>query len=246
MDLSPQELKKLEKLAKVLDGGDVALLGQIDNLEEKVDAEISKVQAVVSEALSIAEQTKKMQGERGEDGKDGATGEKGDRGERGEKGDPGAPGKDGKDGAPGRDGIDGRDGKDGEDGKDGADGFIDEATIAYLEEGIKKVEEAVVEVKAKHTNFGRVIREIQAGTNITVDSSDPNRPIVSASGVGGVTDHGALTGLADDDHTQYAKKVESVDIEITDTAKGIILKSANGTRWRIGITNNGELTAVSL
>ena len=36
------------------------------------------------------------------------------------------------------------------------------------------------------------------------------------------------------------------DIEITDTTKGVILKSPNGTRWRIGITNSGELTATSL
>jgi hypothetical protein len=36
------------------------------------------------------------------------------------------------------------------------------------------------------------------------------------------------------------------DIEITDTTKGVIIKSANGTRWRIGITNSGELTATSL
>lgn len=43
-----------------------------------------------------------------------------------------------------------------------------------------------------------------------------------------------------------ALTVQDVDYEVTDTTKGIILKSANGTRWRIGITNNGELTAVSL
>ena len=36
------------------------------------------------------------------------------------------------------------------------------------------------------------------------------------------------------------------DIEITSASSGIILKSANGTRWRIGITNAGELTATSL
>ena len=39
---------------------------------------------------------------------------------------------------------------------------------------------------------------------------------------------------------------QSTDYEVTDNTKGLILKSADGTRWRIGITNNGELTAVSL
>ena len=34
------------------------------------------------------------------------------------------------------------------------------------------------------------------------------RVTVTAPGGGGVTDHGALTGLADDDHTQYATNAE--------------------------------------
>lgn len=36
------------------------------------------------------------------------------------------------------------------------------------------------------------------------------------------------------------------DVEITSASTGIILKSPNGTRFRIGITNNGELTATSI
>jgi hypothetical protein len=51
--------------------------------------------------------------------------------------------------------------------------------------------------------------------------------------------------LQDVDGT-VAHTVQAVDFEVTDTTKGVIIKSANGTRWRIGITNNGELTAVSL
>lgn len=43
-----------------------------------------------------------------------------------------------------------------------------------------------------------------------------------------------------------AHTAQAVDYEVTDTTKGLILKSADGTRWRIGITNNGELTASSL
>lgn len=45
------------------------------------------------------------------------------------------------------------------------------------------------------------VTSIVAGTNITVDSTDPAHPVVSSTGVG---DHGGLTGLGDDDHTQYA------------------------------------------
>lgn len=40
--------------------------------------------------------------------------------------------------------------------------------------------------------------------------------------------------------------ITSFDMEITDTAKGLIIKSPDATRWRIGITNGGELTATSL
>jgi len=36
------------------------------------------------------------------------------------------------------------------------------------------------------------------------------------------------------------------DFEVTSSSYGIILKSADGTRWRLGITNGGALTAVSL
>jgi hypothetical protein len=39
---------------------------------------------------------------------------------------------------------------------------------------------------------------------------------------------------------------QAVDYEVTDNTKGLILKSPDGTRWRIGITNAGELTATSL
>lgn len=51
-----------------------------------------------------------------------------------------------------------------------------------------------------------VVQSIVAGTNVTVDSTDPANPVVSSTGGGGgggVTDHGALTGLSNDDHIQY-------------------------------------------
>lgn len=48
-----------------------------------------------------------------------------------------------------------------------------------------------------------VVETIVAGTGIDVDSTDPANPIVSIDFTP-VTDHGALTGLGDDDHPQYA------------------------------------------
>lgn len=46
-----------------------------------------------------------------------------------------------------------------------------------------------------------IMSSIVAGTNVTVNSADPANPVISVPGL--VTDHGGLTGLADDDHTQY-------------------------------------------
>lgn len=36
------------------------------------------------------------------------------------------------------------------------------------------------------------------------------------------------------------------DLEVTDATKGVILKSANGTRWRITIGDDGSLTRTPL
>lgn len=179
-ELSPQQLKKLERLAKVLDNGDVELLKQIDELEDKVDTEIQAVQSAVTDALSIAEQTKKMQGEQGVQGERGERGEKGDKGENGKDGVDGTNGKDGENGKDGRDGVDG---KDGIDGKDGADGFVDESVVAYLEDEIKRVEDKIPKaVNHRETNFGLVVRDVIAGAGVSIDKTDPNRPVITSTG----------------------------------------------------------------
>lgn len=76
---------------------------------------------------------------------------------------------------------------------------------------------------------------VGATVTVTDDAGNDATVVTISAGAGddlqGVTDIGNTT---------------TNDIEITDTTKGVIIKSANGTRWRLGITNNGELTAVSL
>lgn len=47
-----------------------------------------------------------------------------------------------------------------------------------------------------------IVDDITAGTNVTLDKVD-NSITINATGTGGTTDHGALTGLGDDDHPQY-------------------------------------------
>ena len=45
-----------------------------------------------------------------------------------------------------------------------------------------------------------IVIDTDTGTQYWLDASDT---VTAVSGGSGVTDHGALTGLADDDHTQY-------------------------------------------
>ena len=46
--------------------------------------------------------------------------------------------------------------------------------------------------------------------------------------------------------TAVSSLSSSGDIEITDSTDGLILKSANGTRWRVKADNDGNLTLTSL
>ncbi len=75
---------------------------------------------------------------------------------------------------------------------------------------------------------------VGAGVTVTDDAGNDRTVVTIPSATGTlqtVTDAGSTT---------------TNDVEITDTTKGVILKSADGTRWRIGITNGGALTAVTL
>lgn len=110
MELSPKEQKEIERLNKLALGDDIALvkeLEQIDEQIEELDERVTTLENIEPIVLPTKEELK---------------GDKGDKGERGEKGDKGADGKDGKDGKDGRDGIDGKEGPAGRDGKDGAPG----------------------------------------------------------------------------------------------------------------------------
>lgn len=147
-------------------------------------------------------------GERGEPGKDGKSivGPKGDRGpigERGPKGDRGESGKDGKDGKPGKDGRDGKDGKPGKDGK----------TIVGWGAHPLRIEDdgTLVDKNARVLNFtgGTITRNADGTISIPLGS-------------GGVTDHGALTGLGDNDHTQYVNAVsDTATVNLTLTGQSI-------------------------
>lgn len=83
--MTPQQEKKLRRLAKALDNKEIGVLEVLDEVEAKLEQDIETIYAVVQEALAIAEQTKKMEGKKGDagytpvknkdyfDGKDGYT-----------------------------------------------------------------------------------------------------------------------------------------------------------------------------
>ena len=114
--------KRLLRLAKVADDGEIGILQELNQIFEEVEALKEELTGKIERALEIAEETKKTevvgpQGERGEKGEPGEsiTGPQGARGARGEKG------------AKGRDGFDGKNGESivGPQGKDGKDGSPD-------------------------------------------------------------------------------------------------------------------------
>jgi hypothetical protein len=84
-----------------------------------------------------------------------------------------------------------------------------------------------------HTQYLKT-SEVIAGTNVTVDTAtSPGSVIINSAGAGGgggVTDHGALTGLSDDDHPQYLKTSEviagsNVTVDASSSPGSVIISS---------------------
>lgn len=155
--LTSEQLKRLKRLAIALDEKNPVVSKNIFDVEDALEAKIATIQDSI-------ETVKQGRGE---------TGAQGIRGEKGEKGDKGDAGKDGKDGAKGKDG------KDGKDGADGKDGFVDVATVAYLEDEIKQVKSLAK--NNMRDGIGLVVRQLRAGTGVTIDDSNQEYPTISAT-----------------------------------------------------------------
>lgn len=135
-------------------------------------------------------------------------GEPGEKGEKGDKGEPGEPGRDGADGTPGRDGVDGAPGRDGKDGRDGVDGQKGDKGDPGLPGrdgtdgvGVSKIVSAGADIEFQLTNGTKSRHRIA-----TIQSLGGGGGGVAGGGAG-ATNHGDLTGLADDDHSQYHNDV---------------------------------------
>ena len=122
-------------------------------------------------------------------------GPQGIQGTAGVNGTNGTNGTDGADGATGPAGSNGTDGVDGTNGTNGAPG----ATGAQGPQGIQGITGAAG-AKGDQGEPGvdgadGVVQSIIAGTNVTVDASDPANPVVSASTPGGITGSGTIGTL---------------------------------------------------
>jgi hypothetical protein len=97
---------------------------------------------------------------------------------------------------------------------------------------------------------GKQLTEI--GLNPSTTPLDINNYTVSATGSGKqivnkeyLDNLPGLTPSSLQDTTDIGNTTSN-DIEITDSDKGYILKSPDGTRWRLTINNDGQIIASSL
>ena len=74
--------------------------------------------------------------------------------------------------------------------------------------------------------------EVVAGSNITVDTTTTPGSVIISGTAAGVTDHGGLSGLADDDHPQYLNNARGDARYPAKTGTG-----ASGS-WGISVTGN--------
>jgi len=124
-ELTPKQQRKLEKIVKIVEDGDLAIAEHLLEMEDNFEAKVEEIKSSVPDLNKVLETVKGKDGAPGEKGEIGETGEQGERGPQGEKGQDGKDGKNGKDGRDGRDGRDGIDGLNGKDGIDGKDGSPD-------------------------------------------------------------------------------------------------------------------------
>lgn len=188
MQLSPQQIKKLkrlEKLANVVERGNMALAQYLFELEDSLDADSAAIRSAMSAIRMSA------RGERGE---------KGVQGDAGPMGPAGASGPAGPAGRDGLDGMDGRDGKDGRDGRDGKDGSPDTAqqivakinSLPHRQEfqidashirNLPKMGERVIVERVG----GFTETQIRAGTGISVSRDAFGNWVITNTGSGAAT-----------------------------------------------------------
>jgi hypothetical protein len=117
-NLTPQQRRKLEKLAAIVDKGNLATLDHLLEIEDTLDAKVKELETKLPNLDKVLETIKGKDGPQGIQGETGLMGLQGPQGESivGPQGQQGLPGKDG---LAGRDGLNGKDGAKGEKGDQG-------------------------------------------------------------------------------------------------------------------------------
>jgi hypothetical protein len=193
-------------------------------------------------------------------GPEGPEGPQGPAGNDGAQGPQGPAGADGNDGAPGATGPAGANGADGTDGEDGASAY--EIAVANGFSGTEEEWlESLVGPEGPEGPQGPQGDPGPAGSgtgDMLASVYDPDggaRQVAFQDelGGGGVTDHGALTGLGDDDHTQYHNDTRGdaryytksqVDTSLSGKSNtGHTHTAANVTDFDTEVSNNTDVAA---
>jgi prefoldin subunit 5 len=171
-ELSPQQTRRLQKLADVIDNGNLAIVKHLFEIEETIDEKIKELDSKLPNLDKVLESIK---------GKDGRDGEKGDVGPIGPIG---PTGKDGKSvtGPIGPMGPAGRDGKDGigikgDRGADGKDGSPD--TPEQIRD---KLEELPEDEKLKIEAIKNLRQELDKLKSMITSVGNSNGKIIGGSG----------------------------------------------------------------
>jgi hypothetical protein len=107
-------------------------------------------------------------------------------------------------------------------------------------------------------NTSDLLKPVSTATQAALDGKSATGHTHTIANVTGL--QGALDGKSPTGHTHAvgdttglqtaldakAAKVGAEDIEITDTTKGLILKSPDGTRYRLAVADGGALSAVAV
>lgn len=127
MELTLKQKRKIEKLADVVDKGNIGVFEYLSEIEDKFEEKTEELEQKFEEAVEEIKETapdlkKVLESIKGKDGADSTV-----PGPKGEQGEPGyTPVK-------GVDYFDGKDGKDGKNGKDGKDAPIPDTTTVAVE-----------------------------------------------------------------------------------------------------------------
>lgn len=121
------------------------------------------------------------------------------KGEKGDKGEDGKDGVNGKDGKNGLNGLNGRDGKDGIQGPQGIPGK------SLTQEDVDRIAKGLSKTKKENFLFANSgVNSVIAGSNITIDNSNPQHPIISSTGGGGGGGSGDVVGPASAVNNNFA------------------------------------------